>query len=54
MISYPFNDEFTLQLNVYNLADTFYYANSYFVGANENHLVPGAGRTFLLTMGLSL
>lgn len=54
MVSYPVSDNLTLQLNVYNLANTFYYATSYDTRPNENHVVPGAGRTVLLTAGLSL
>jgi catecholate siderophore receptor len=54
MISYPVTDNLTLQLNAYNLGNEFYYATSYDTWPNENHAVPGAGRTFLLTAGLSL
>jgi catecholate siderophore receptor len=54
MASYPVNDNFVLQLNVYNLANEFYYADSYFVRPVENHAIPGAGRTLLLTAELSL
>ncbi len=54
MISYPVTDNLTLQLNAYNLGNAFYYADSYFTRPGENHAVPGAGRTFLLTAGLSL
>jgi catecholate siderophore receptor len=53
MVSYVFNDHIRLQLNAYNLADKFYYASSYFTRPNENHVIPGAGRTLLLTLGLS-
>ncbi|MEI9993950.1 MAG: TonB-dependent siderophore receptor [Rhizomicrobium sp.] len=54
MIGYQFNDTFGLQLNAYNLTDEFYFANSYFTKPNENHAVPGPGRTFLLTATASL
>lgn len=54
MLSYPVNDNFKLQLNAYNLANTFYYATSYFTRPGENHTQPGAGRTIMLTAGLSL
>ena len=54
MLAYPVTDNFKLQLNAYNLANTFYYATSYFTRPGENHTLPGAGRTFLLTAGLSL
>jgi catecholate siderophore receptor len=54
MVSYQVTDYLTLQLNAYNLGNEFYYATSYDTRPNENHAVPGAGRTFLLTAGLSL
>ena len=54
MLAYPVNDNFKLQLNAYNLGNEFYYATSYDARPQENHAVPGAGRTFLLTAGLSL
>ena len=54
MLSYPVNDNFSLQLNVYNLAKNFYHANTYYTRPGENHAIAGAGRTFMLTAGLSL
>jgi hypothetical protein len=33
-------------------AGNYYYANSYFSSQVENHVVPGAGRTGLLTVSL--
>jgi catecholate siderophore receptor len=54
MIAYPVTDKLSLVLNGYNLANTFYYANSYFTKPQENHVVPGVGRTFLLTANVSL
>ena len=54
MIGYRFTDTFGLQLNGYNLTDEYYFANSYFTRPGENHTVPGAGRTFLLTANVSL
>jgi outer membrane receptor for monomeric catechols len=53
MISYRVNRHLNLQLNGYNLADTYYIANSYFSAPVENHAQPGAGRTVLLTASLS-
>ena len=54
MIGYPLTDQLSLILNGYNLANTSYFANSYFTTPAENHIVPGTGRTFLLTANLSL
>ena len=54
MIGYQVNDNLTFQLNGYNLADKFYYAYSYFTKPGENHVVPGPGRTFLLTAAVGL
>jgi catecholate siderophore receptor len=54
MIGYRFNSLVTLQLNGFNLTDKYYFINSYFTRPNENHTVPGPGRTFLLTARLSL
>jgi catecholate siderophore receptor len=54
MIGYRISDTLTIQLNGYNLADEYYFVNSYFTRPGENHTVPGAGRTFLLTIGASL
>jgi catecholate siderophore receptor len=54
LVGYRINSNVTLQLNAFNLADKFYFINSYFTRPNENHTVPGPGRTFLLTARLSL
>ena len=54
MVSYPVTDKISLQLNGYNLGNQFYYADIYDTRPGENHIIPGAGRTFMLTAGLSL
>jgi catecholate siderophore receptor len=54
MAAYPVTDKLSLILNGYNLANTFYWANAYFTSPMENHVQPGAGRTFMLTASLSL
>ncbi len=54
MVGYQVNDTFALQLNLYNLTDKYYFVNSYYTRPNENHAVPGPGRTFLLTAMASL
>jgi len=54
MAAYKINDTLNAQLNGYNLSDEYYYVNSYFTRPNENHTVPAAGRTFLLSLNASL
>ncbi len=54
MVGYQIDDRWGLQLNGYNLTDAFFYANSYFTRPNENHVIPGPGRTLLLTVAMSL
>ncbi len=50
MVSYRVNPHLTVQVNGYNLTDTYYFANSYFSSPEENHVVPGAGRTLLVSL----
>ncbi|QUD89225.1 TonB-dependent receptor [Phenylobacterium montanum] len=52
MVSWQVTEHVGLQLNGYNLTDKFYYTNDYFSSAIENHVVPGAGRTVLVTATL--
>ncbi|HSZ73692.1 MAG TPA: TonB-dependent siderophore receptor [Rhizomicrobium sp.] len=54
MVSYQITDNLGLQLNGQNLTNAYYYTNSYFTRPGENHVIPGAGRTFLLTANVSL
>ena len=54
MIAYPVTDRLSLVLNGYNLANTFYYTNAYDTTPQENHVMLGSGRTFLLTANYSL
>lgn len=53
MASYRFGSHLTVQVNGYNLANRYYFANSYFSAPVENHVVPGAGRTGLLTVSFA-
>lgn len=53
MVSYRINSHVALQVNGYNLANRYYYANSYFSAPVENHVIPGAGRTGLLTVSFA-
>ncbi len=54
MAGWQINDTFAVQLNGYNLTDKYYFTNSYYTRPNENHTVPGPGRTFLVTATASL
>ena len=46
MISYKLNEHYTFQMNVTNILDERYYQGSYYADDTENHVIPGAGRTF--------
>lgn len=50
MASYKLSKTVSLQLNVNNITNKFYYENSYYTSASENHVIPGAGRTARLTI----
>ncbi|HUO91530.1 MAG TPA: TonB-dependent siderophore receptor [Rhizomicrobium sp.] len=54
MASYRFDDHIALQLNATNLTNVYYYTNSYFASNVENHVLPGPGRTLMLTAILDL
>ena len=47
MLSYQVSDHFKLQLNLNNVADKLYFSGFYYVGVQENHALPGAGRTLI-------
>jgi catecholate siderophore receptor len=47
MTSYQFSDHLKLQLNLNNVADKLYYGGLYYVGVQENHALPSAGRTLI-------
>jgi catecholate siderophore receptor len=53
MVQYRLASHVSVQLNGYNLANRYYFANSYFSSPVENHVVPGAGRSGLLTVSFS-
>ena len=53
MASYRVDRRLTLQLNGYNLTNKFYYGQAYYSSPVENHVVPGAGRTGLLTVSFA-
>jgi catecholate siderophore receptor len=53
MTSYRVNERLSVQLNLINLANTLYYDNIYYTSASENHVIPGPGRTFKITLRAS-
>jgi catecholate siderophore receptor len=53
MVHYRINSNISVQLNGYNLGNKYYFANSYFSAPVENHVIPGAGRTGLLTVAFA-
>jgi catecholate siderophore receptor len=53
LLSWKVTPQVTLQLNGYNLLDRYYFTNAYDSSPVENHVLPGAGRTFTLTAVVS-
>jgi catecholate siderophore receptor len=49
MMSYEFNAHFKLQVNLNNVTDKLYFTSIYYVGVDENHALPSAGRTLTAT-----
>jgi catecholate siderophore receptor len=49
MAQWRLTPRITMQLNGYNLLDKYYFTNAYDSSPVENHVLPGAGRTFTLT-----
>ena len=49
MLSWKATPHINLQFNGYNLLDRYYFTNAYDSSPVENHVLPGAGRTFTLT-----
>jgi catecholate siderophore receptor len=54
MLSYRVTHSVALQLNGFNLFNRNYFVSSYYTGAAENHVIPGAGRSLMLSIRLSL
>lgn len=52
MASYRVNAHLDLQLNLNNITDKLYFNGIYYTEVDENHAVPGPGRTLLLTARL--
>lgn len=53
MTAYRVSEKLTLQLNIINLFNKFYYDNIYYTSTSENHVIPGAGRTVKLSVRAS-
>jgi catecholate siderophore receptor len=49
MVTYRVNRHFDLQLNLNNITNKLYYNGIYYTEVDENHAVPGPGRTLLVT-----
>jgi len=49
MASYKIDKDVSIQLNLNNIFDKYYYDAAYYTSASENHILPGPGRTVLLT-----
>ena len=49
MVAYKVNENYSIQMNITNITDETYYDNAYYTSASENHITPGAGRTFTFT-----
>jgi catecholate siderophore receptor len=54
MLSWRVTPHLALQLNGFNLLNKNYFVNAYYTSASENHVIPGAGRSVMLSMRLSL
>ena len=49
MSSYAVNQHFKLQINLNNVTNKLYFTSIYYVGIEENHALPAAGRTLIGT-----
>lgn len=49
MVAYQVNQHLDFQLNLNNITDRLYFNGVYYSAVDENHAVPGPGRTLLLT-----
>jgi catecholate siderophore receptor len=54
MLSYQLAPHVALQLNGFNLLNRDYFVNSYYTSASENHVIPGAGRSVMLSIRFTL
>ena len=49
MASYKITERITLQANIDNITDKYYYLGAYFSDPTESHVIPGPGRTLFVT-----
>ena len=49
MAEYELNEHVEFRFNLTNLTNKLYFRSFYYTGTDENHAVPGAGRTGMLT-----
>ncbi|MGH8322675.1 MAG: TonB-dependent receptor, partial [Steroidobacteraceae bacterium] len=54
MVSYKVSQSFVVQLNGINLFNRLYYDAPYYASAAENHVIPGAGRSAMLSIRMTL
>ena len=54
MAEYELNEHVEFRLNLTNLTNKLYFRSFYYTGPDENHAVPGAGRTAMLTANFTL
>jgi catecholate siderophore receptor len=54
MVSYKVSKNFALQLNGLNLFNRLYYDAPYYTSPAENHVIPGAGRSGMLSIRMTL
>ena len=54
MVSYKLSKNFALQLNGINLFNKLYFDAPYYTSPSENHVIPGVGRSGMLSIRMTL
>src|ERR1700722_3122158 len=54
MVSYKVSKNFALQLNGINLFNKLYFDAPYYTSSSENHVIPGVGRSGMLSIRMTL
>jgi catecholate siderophore receptor len=52
MLAYRVDRNLSVQINLNNLTNRLYYSSLYYSAVDENHAVPGPGRTLVLSASL--